>query len=73
VRFGILPLGVQVPLPLVNGFWLFDDFLSVEILHTEIATRDPEDVRLYSTFLEAMWPHVVEGEKARALLLQQPT
>lgn len=69
VRFGILPFDVQLPFAPVHGFWLLDDFLSVETLHTEIATRDPEDIRPYSTFFSAMWRHAAERELARALLL----
>ncbi len=71
VRFGILPLGVRLTFPPLHGFWLFDDeILNVDTFHTEIVTRDPEDVRPYQRFKDAAWEHAVVGEKARALLLR---
>ncbi|WP_020658411.1 helix-turn-helix domain-containing protein [Amycolatopsis benzoatilytica] len=69
LRLGIIPVGVQVPYVLLHGFWLFDDELLIaEMLHTEVTTRDPEDVRLYRRYLADMWEVAAEGEAARTLL-----
>ncbi|MEV0067728.1 MULTISPECIES: hypothetical protein [unclassified Amycolatopsis] len=40
------------------------------MLHTEVVTRDPDDVRQYRDYLDAMWEVAAEGEAARAVLLR---
>lgn len=68
VRFGIIPLDVQLPMPLLEGVWVLDDLVSVEVLHTEITTSDPDDVKLYNDALDALWKVAAEGDDARAVL-----
>jgi transcriptional regulator with XRE-family HTH domain len=71
VRLGIVPLNAELPAPPLHGFWLFDDeLLSVEVMHTELTTRDPDDVQLYLDFADALWEVADEGEAARARLLR---
>lgn len=69
IRFGIVPLNRTLPFVPVHGFWLLDDVLFAEVLHTEVVSRDPADVRMYVGFLDAMWAVAVEEDEARALLL----
>jgi transcriptional regulator with XRE-family HTH domain len=69
VRFGIVPLGVQLRYPPMHGFWILDDLVSVEVANTEIATRDAADVKLYSDLLASLWEFAAEGEAARMILL----
>lgn len=68
VRFGIIPLDVQLPLPVVHGYVIRDDTLTVETLSTEIVTRDPDDVRLHGDSLDALWKVAAELADARAIL-----
>lgn len=69
VRLGIVPLDAELAVPPLHGFWLFDDeLLSVEVLHTEITTSDPGDVKLYRDAVDALWQVAAEGEAARTLL-----
>jgi len=70
IRFGIVPLNRTLPFVPVHGFWLLDDVLFAEVLHTEVVSRDPTDVRMYVGFLDEMWSVAVEGDEARALLLE---
>lgn len=71
VRFGIVPSGIDLPAPAQHGFWLFDDgLLYIEVLHTELTTRDADDVQLYRDYLAALWTADAEGEDARATLLR---
>lgn len=69
VQFGIVPEGVELPFVPLHGFTILDDLLIAEMLHTEVITRHPDDVRLYRSFVDAMWSVAVKGDTARALLL----
>lgn len=71
VRFGIIPLGVQVDVPPMHGFWILDDVARIEVLTTEVVTRNPTDIRLYNAMLDQLWEHdeLAEGDPARQLLL----
>lgn len=69
VRFGIVPLRHDLPFVPMHGFTLLDDLLIAELMHTEVVTQDPNDVRVYREFLDAMWDVALEGDAARALLL----
>lgn len=68
VRFGIVPLDVQLPAPPMHGFSILDDLVTVEVLNTEVSTRDPDDVKMYGDVLDAMWQVAAEGDDARAIL-----
>lgn len=70
VRLGILPSTARIPVPVCHGFWILDDLLHVELLHTSVDTNEPADLKPYQDFLDQLWNGVlVEGEQARALLL----
>jgi transcriptional regulator with XRE-family HTH domain len=70
VRFGVLPSTAQLDVAPLHGFSIFDDLLTVEIVHTEITTRNPVDVDLYASLADSLWERAVEGYHARALLLR---
>jgi transcriptional regulator with XRE-family HTH domain len=69
VRVGIIPLGAELPVIPMSGFWMVDDQVMVEVHHTEIATTDPDDVALYNRIVDQLWTAAVEGDDARALIL----
>jgi hypothetical protein len=73
VRFGILPSDAQLEFAPMHGFWLLDDLLNIELLHTEITTQDPADVAHYTKLFTMLWTRAVEGDDARALLLELQT
>lgn len=68
VRFGILPLGVQYPNLLPHGFWLVDDEVVVELVHSEVRVTDPDHVAVYDRLADRLWDLAAEGAAARALL-----
>jgi transcriptional regulator with XRE-family HTH domain len=68
VRFGIIPQTGVLPAAPMHGFWILDDLVNVEMLHTEAATRNTEDHALYSRILESLWELAVEGDETQALL-----
>ncbi|MGH3517014.1 MAG: helix-turn-helix domain-containing protein [Haloechinothrix sp.] len=68
IRFGIVPLDVGLPAPAMHGFSILDDLVTVEVLNTEVTTRDPDDVKMYADYLDAMWSVAAEGDEARAIL-----
>jgi hypothetical protein len=69
VRFGLLPLNRRLPYMPMHGYLLIDDRLVwVENLSAEIAISDPDEVAVYSTLTDRLWPAAVEGDEARALL-----
>ncbi|WP_329064849.1 helix-turn-helix domain-containing protein [Amycolatopsis sp. NBC_01480] len=71
VRLGVVPLDAELPVPLLHGFWLFDDeLLSIEVMHTELTTSDPDDVAIYTGLVEDLWEVAEEGDQARAMLLR---
>lgn len=67
-RFGIIPLGQPIPAAVAHNFVIRDDTVTVELINTEVATRDPDDVRLYDVYLERLWAQAAEGDDARAIL-----
>lgn len=70
IRLGVLPVGVELPIVPVHGFWIIDDLVQIEIHHTEVEADDPDDVALYHRIADALWDVALEGEDARALLLR---
>lgn len=68
IRFGVLPFGVRLPFPLVNGFWIIDRVVMVETLTFERRITDPDEVRTYSDYADRLWKVAAEGDQARALL-----
>jgi transcriptional regulator with XRE-family HTH domain len=71
VWFGIIPLDTPLTVLPLHGFWIFDDSLAtVEILNTEMATTDPEDVALYQKVFDELKAASVTQERARQVLLR---
>jgi hypothetical protein len=69
VSLGVLPLAARMPDFPMTCFSLFDDRLVlVETFHAEVATRDPQDVRLYRDVFERFDAAAVYGEDMRALV-----
>lgn len=68
LRLGIIPLGVRLPVLVMHDFAIRDDEVTVELGHTEMTTRDTDDVALYRRILDRLWTVAVAGEDARAML-----
>jgi hypothetical protein len=71
VRFGIIPLGTQMPVIPMHGFWILDDrAVVVETIDSEITAEAPDDVALYHQVADQLWDAAAEGEPARRILVQ---
>lgn len=69
VRLGIVPFGAQVGVPPANGFWLYDDRLTiVEEWHAELWLNDADSVALYRRVWETLDQAAVYGTHARRLI-----
>lgn len=68
VRVGIIPFGRTLPAAATHNFVIKDDEVTVELINTEVATRDPEDLRLFERHLERLWERAAEGDEAREIL-----
>lgn len=69
VRLGIVPFGAQLAIPPGNGFWLYDDRLTiVEEWHAELWLNDRETVALYHRVWDTLDSSAVYGTHARRLL-----
>jgi transcriptional regulator with XRE-family HTH domain len=70
LRLGIIPPGVALPAAVAHTFRIVDDLVSIELINTEVSTREPGDVELYTNYLAKLWDLAAEGDAARALLLE---
>ncbi|MCP2252372.1 Helix-turn-helix domain-containing protein [Prauserella aidingensis] len=68
VHLRIIPLGATLPVPLLHGFWILDDYVLVETLHSDASTSVPDDVDLYRRIADMLWAAAAEGDAARAIL-----
>jgi len=68
IRFGILPLGVQLSLIPQNSFVLVDDVAYVETFVGETEHRG-EETAAYHRVMDRLWADAVTGEHARRLIL----
>lgn len=68
LRFGIIPFGRTLPAAVAHSFVIRDGVVTVELLNTEIVTRESSDVGLYVDYLAKLWDVAEEGEHARAIL-----
>lgn len=68
LRLGILPVGMRLPYPLVNGFWIIDRLVLVETLTFERRITDPAEVQTYSDYADRLWKVAAEGDDARTIL-----
>lgn len=67
-RFGIIPLGQQIPAAVAHNFVIRDSTVTVELINTEVSTRDPDDLRRYDAYLERLWAQAAEDEATRSIL-----
>ncbi|RZQ59854.1 helix-turn-helix domain-containing protein [Amycolatopsis suaedae] len=68
VTLGIVPFGVELPVPPLHGFCILDDFVLVEVFHAEASTEQPDDVALYHRIADQLWPLAATGADARAIV-----
>jgi transcriptional regulator with XRE-family HTH domain len=68
LRLGIVPVDRPLPTVVTHDFSIKDDAVTVELAHTEMATREPADVELYNRLADRLWSVAAEGDEARALL-----
>ncbi|MBK1784431.1 Scr1 family TA system antitoxin-like transcriptional regulator [Prauserella cavernicola] len=64
----IIPLDTTVPMPLLHGFWILDDYVHVETLHQDASTSAPGDVELYGRIADMLWSAGVSGSDARRIV-----
>lgn len=69
VRLGIIPVSAQLGVPPANGFWLYDDRLTiVEEWHAELWLNDADTVALYRRVWETLNKSAVYGAHARRII-----
>lgn len=68
LRLGIVPLGHRLPAVVMHDFVIRDDTVLVELVNTEIISREPADLTLYNRLADMLWSVAVEGDDARGLL-----
>ncbi|EMD22937.1 helix-turn-helix domain-containing protein [Amycolatopsis azurea] len=68
VRVGIVPLDVQLPYPLLHGWWIIDDVVLVETVTAELTIDDPDELAVHSRLIDMLWEVAAEGDKARDIL-----
>lgn len=68
VRFGMIPLDIQLPVLPTHGFWIVDDAVLIRTMTNEIVLRQPRDLVLYRRMAEALTAVALVGNQARALL-----
>ncbi|WP_172894098.1 DUF5753 domain-containing protein [Micromonospora purpureochromogenes] len=69
IRFGILPLGVQLATTPQNSFQMYDDIAIVETFVGETTHRDDE-AAAYAKAIERLWSGAVTDEEARRLIVR---
>ncbi|SIR90191.1 helix-turn-helix domain-containing protein [Micromonospora avicenniae] len=69
IRFGILPLGVQLVTTPQNSFQMYDDVAIVETFVGETTHRDDE-AAAYAKAIDRLWNEAVTGEDARRLIVR---
>jgi hypothetical protein len=69
VRFGILPLGVELGTAPQNSFGLYDDVAVTETFVGETTHRGVE-AAAYATVMDRLWTEAVTGPEARRLLVR---
>lgn len=69
VRFGVLPMGVQLTTTPQNSFEVYDDLAIVETFTGETVHRDGQAAR-YAAVLDRLWADAVTGDDARRLIIR---
>lgn len=74
VRFGVIPIGAQLPYVPVNGFTIKSgaagETVFVEQYTDEHRITDPAEVAIYHKITDALWNVAVTGDAARSVLLR---
>jgi transcriptional regulator with XRE-family HTH domain len=68
VRIGIVPIGVELPYPLLHNWWVIDGVVLVETATAEIVVDDPDEVEVYNKLTDMFWEVAAEGDEARDIL-----
>ena len=69
VELGILPLDADLPVLMLEGFWIYDERLvRVETLSAELTFREPYDIERYVRVFEMLWEMAKQGEEATAVV-----
>jgi len=71
VELGILPLDADLPVLMLEGFWIYDERLvRVETLSAELTFREPYDIERYVRVFEMLWEVGVRSEGAAKLIVR---
>lgn len=69
VRLGIVPLGAELPVIPMHGFWIMDDdAVIIETTDAEITAENPDDLALYHRVMDELWTVAAENEQSRAII-----
>ncbi|HEY2763980.1 MAG TPA: helix-turn-helix transcriptional regulator [Pseudonocardiaceae bacterium] len=68
VRLGMIPLGTQLPVLPLHGFWILDDVVLIKTMTSEIVLREARDLAVYQRAADALASVALVGTEARALL-----
>ncbi|MCA1674789.1 MAG: helix-turn-helix domain-containing protein [Actinobacteria bacterium] len=68
IRFGMLPLDLQLPVQPMHGFWIVGDVVLIKTMTGEIVTGQAQDLAVYRRTAEALASVALVGNQARALL-----
>jgi len=68
IRFGILPLGVELATAPQNSFAMYDDLVLVETFVGE-SIQGADDAAKYADVMELLWAEAVTGPAARRLIV----
>jgi transcriptional regulator with XRE-family HTH domain len=69
IDLAILPLDAELPVLMLEGFWIYDEQLvQVETLNAELTFREPYDIERYVRAFDALWSVTVRGYAARELV-----
>jgi transcriptional regulator with XRE-family HTH domain len=69
VRFGVVPMGVELPTSPQNAFQMYDDLALAETFIGETSHRD-DDAEKYGRVMDLLWAEAVTGEEARRLIVR---
>lgn len=72
IRFGIVPMGVEIPWTPQNSFQLYvsdDPIAVVESFVGETFVRDEDEVNAYGRAMDRLWEQAVTGDQARRLII----
>jgi transcriptional regulator with XRE-family HTH domain len=69
IELAILPLNVELPVLMLEGFWIYDEQLvRVETLSAELSFREPYDVERYARAFEALWSVTLQSRAMVAMI-----